>query len=405
MILWARTFRVTKRDTQFLVQMLVDGRDVGTGLVADPALTSDQRDLWIEAHSHGVETVLDSRALDLSTPGGFERFGARALPWANPTPHRPADLTEMGGRRMVEHIADAVANINHTAVLAPAHMVGDTPDEWLDVDAALTYALRKALNERDLTNVLIYYPLIARGEQFYDPQWRASIIARLSRLPIDAVWLRIHPFGTSRSGPLVLKRYLRACRDLHTLNVPLVGEHTGAIGVALAAFGAIGGVESGITVVDHTDLTNWLRLPKKGQGGGPSARIYLQELGCFIDRKKADRLFDHPGMKPAHGCRDSTCCRNGWRDTRNSYREHFVTQRAREVGAISRIPSNLRPGQCMESFLRPASDAIERVVAVEESLEPVRRQLNSWRGTLGADLADHNDFTFSPPAAGRRRTA
>ena len=170
--------RVTKRDTQFLVQMLVDGRDVGTGLVADPALTSDQRDLWIEAHSHGVETVLDSRALDLSTPGGFERFGARALPWAHPTPHRPADLTEMGGRRMVEHIADAVADINHTAVLAPAHMVGDTPDEWLDVDAALTYALRKALNERDLTNVLIYYPLIARGEQFYDPQWRASIIAR-----------------------------------------------------------------------------------------------------------------------------------------------------------------------------------------------------------------------------------
>jgi hypothetical protein len=41
---------------------------------------------------------------------------------------------------------------------------------------------------------------------------------------MDAVWLRIHPFGTGNSGPLVLKRYLRACRDLHTLNVPLVGE-------------------------------------------------------------------------------------------------------------------------------------------------------------------------------------
>jgi len=63
--------RVTRRDTQFLAQMLVDGRNVGTGLVADPALTDQQRDLWTEAHERGVETVLDPRSLDLSTPGGL----------------------------------------------------------------------------------------------------------------------------------------------------------------------------------------------------------------------------------------------------------------------------------------------------------------------------------------------
>lgn len=396
--------RVTQRDTQFLSQMLVDGRDVGTGLVADPALTNQQRDLWVEAHTRGVHTILDSRALDLSTPGGFQRSGAQTLPWAGQQPHRPADLAGAAGRRVVESIAHTAADINHKAVLAPTHFLGDA-ENWLDVDTQLVYALRTALDAHDLTDVLIYYPLIARGEQFYDPQWRALITQRLSHLPIDAIWLRIHPFGTGNSGPLVLKRYLRACRDLHTLKVPLVGQHTGTIGVALAAFGATGGVESGITVLDHTDLTTWLRPPKKSTNGGPPARIYLHELGCFIDRKKADSLFDRPGMKPTHGCRDSTCCRNGWRDTRKSHREHFVTQRAREVAALSRVPANLRPGHYMESFLRPASDAIERVVAAEASLEPVRRQLNSWRGTLGADLAENNDFTFSPPAAGRRRTA
>ncbi len=397
--------RVSYRDTQFLGQMLVDGRPVGTGLIADPSLTNAQRDLWIEAHGRGVETVLDTRALDLSTMGGFERSGARDLPWAGQRPHGPPDLVGIGARRVVEQIAEEAANVNHSAVLAPTHLVEQSDDEWLDVDSGLTVGLRKTLDDRDLTDRPIYYPLIVRGEQFYDAKWRASIIARLARLPIDAVWLRIHPFGTNRSGPLVLKRYLRACRDFHALNLPLVGEHTGTIGVALAAFGAIGGVESGVTVVDHTDLTNWLRPPRKGQGGGPSARIYLQELGCFIDRKKAERLFDRPGMKPAHACRDSTCCRNGWRDTRKSYREHFVVQRTMEVAGLSRVPSSLRPGHYMESFLRPASDAVERVTAVEESLEPIRTQLNSWRGTFGADQAEHSDFTFSPPAAGRRRTA
>jgi hypothetical protein len=103
-------------------------------------------------------------------------------------------------------------------------------------------------------------------------------------------------------------------------------------------------------------------------------------------------------MKPAQGCRDSTCCPRGWRDTRKNYREHFVAQRAREVSGLSRVPSSLRPGHYIESLRRPASDAADRA-ATEPSLERVRRQPNSWRGTLGADLRTHSDFTFSPPPA------
>ena len=76
--------RVTRRDTQFLAQMLVDGRNVGTGLVADPALTDQQRDLWTEAHERGVETVLDPRSLDLSTPGASCASGPRLCPGRPP---------------------------------------------------------------------------------------------------------------------------------------------------------------------------------------------------------------------------------------------------------------------------------------------------------------------------------
>ncbi|WP_146221040.1 hypothetical protein [Mycolicibacterium moriokaense] len=395
--------RVTGRETTLLAQMLVDGRNIGTGLVADPALTNEQRDLWIEAHDRGVETVLDPRSLDLSTAGGFLRSGVQALPWAPTSPHRPADLIGPAGRRMCERIARAVADVNHSAVLAPTHLLTEDAPEWLDVDIALTFGLRQALDDLQLSRVPIYYPLIARGEHFYNASWRAQVVDRLAPLPIDGLWLRIHPFGTGKSGPLVLKRYLAACRDLHQMGLPLVGEHTGTIGIALMAFGAVGGIESGVTVLDHTDLSRWIKPPKTTQSGGAEARIYLQELGCFLQRSKADRLFERPGMKPAQGCRDTTCCPRGWRDTRKNYRQHFVAQRAREVSGLSRVPSSLRPGHYMESFLRPASDAAERAATAEPTLERVRHQLNSWRGTLGADLRSHSDFTFSPPAAGRRR--
>ena len=399
--------RVTNHDHTFLAQMLVEARSIGTGLVADPALSDLHRDLWNEAHARGVETVLDPRTLDLSTEGGFLRSGAQALPWAPEKPHRPADLRGVAGRLLCERIADMVEAVGHTAVMAPTHLLSDTSPDWLTVDAYLTRELRAVLNARGLGNVTIYYPLIIKGEQFYDQDWRDAIKTHLKFLPIDAIWLRVHPFGTPRSGPLVLQRYLAACRDLHSLNLPLVGEHTGSIGVALMAFGAIGGIESGITFVDHTNLTGWIKPAKKSGGGGNEARVYLQGLGSFLDRSKARELFERPGMKAAHGCRDTACCRRGWRDTLVRYREHFVTQRAREANSMSQMPENLRPGQYLENFLRPATDAAARAAAVEPSLDRIRKQLDSWRGTLGADLTTHSGFSFSPPAAGKRlkRTA
>lgn len=394
--------RVTNHDHTFLAQMLVNGRNIGTGLVADPARNELHKDLWAEAHSRNVETVLDPRSLDLSTPGGILRSGAQELPWSPTVPHLPADLQGSRGRAMCELIVDMVEEAGHSAVLAPTHLLGDTNGAWLDVDAFLVTELRGSLNRRGLSAVPIYYPLITSGDNFYDPTWRAMIMPRLSDLPIDAIWLRIHPFGTPRSGPLVLKRFLAACRDFHQLQLPLVGEHTGAVGVALIAFGAIGGVESGITVVDHTDLARWTKVPKKSGGGGGEARVYLHELGVFLDRSKAETLFARPGMKAAHACRDSTCCRRGYRDTLANYREHFVGRRANEVNSLSQVPETLRPGHYMENFLRPATDKAARAASAEPALEKSRKRLDSWRGTFGADLTSHSQFSVSRPAAGKR---
>lgn len=396
--------RVGGKDHAFLAQMLVEGKTVG-GLVADPARIDDQKDLWEEAQQLGVETVLDPRTLELSTPGGILRGGARQLAWAprgSTELHTPDSLYGRAGEDLCDQLVDVVGTARLTAVLAPTHLVSSHRDPWLDIDADLTRALRRALNQAGLQRVPIYYPLITKSENFNNPQWRAAVIDILRTLPIDAVWLRIHPFGTPKSGPHALKRYLAGCRDLHQLGRPLVGEHTGAVGVALMAFGALGGIESGITVNDHTDLSDWLRVPKNGGGGGGEARIYLHQLGAFLDRSKADVLLNRSGMKAAHSCLDTSCCPRGWKDTQLRYREHFVTQRVREVNALAAVPEPLRAGQYLENFLRPASDKAVRAAEAEPALLPIRKRLDSWRGTLGNDLTSNPVHSFSLPAAGKR---
>lgn len=393
--------RVGRKDHNFLAQMLVDGKPL-SGLVADPAQADQHKDLWVEAHQHGVETVLDPRSLELSTPGGILRGGAADLPWAATELHTPDSLYAQAGVDLCDQLTDAVATAAHTAILAPTHFLASAADPWLDVDADLTHALRASLNRAGLSAVPIYYPLITKTDNFYDPKWRAAIVQSLRGLPVDAVWLRIHPFGTAKSGPVALKRYLEACRDLHQLGRPLVGEHTGAVGVGLMAFGALGGVESGITVNDHTDLSDWLRVPKKRGGGGGEARMYLHQLGAFLDRSKADALLSRPGMKAAHACLDTSCCPRGWKDMHLHYREHFVTQREREVRAFSQIPEPLRAGHYLENFLRPASDKAVRASDIEPALMSVRKRLDSWRGTFGNDLTSNPSHSFSPPAAGKR---
>jgi len=232
--------------------------------------------------------------------------------------------------------------------------------------------------------VLIYYPLVVRAAALRDTAFRDRLMPALTGLPVDALWLRIHPFGTTASGPLALRRYLELCRALHSLGVPLVAERSGTVGVALLAFGAVGGIESGVTLAEAVNLDGYLKTPKPG--ATPFAqppRVYLHEIGAFLDPKKAGGFFAHRGMKLEP-------------------RRHFATQRAREVAALSAVPEALRAGHYLENFLRPATDRAVRAAEVEPSLATARKRLESWRGTLGADLADHSSFTMSAPAAGKR---
>lgn len=387
-----------------VLQLLVEGRSIGSGLVADLRWASRQGDMLAEARRCGVETVLDPRSVDLSTPGGFVRGHARELPWAATRPHRPFDLTDLAGAAFISSIVDAVQHGQFSAVLAPTHYLAAAGDPWLAVDGQLTVQLRRELDRRGLDHVLIYYPLIMKADLLRRPEVQREMVAALgSPLPIDALWLRVHPFGTTNSGPLVLRRYLEMCRALHQVGVPLVAEHSGGVGVALLAFGAVGGIESGITYAEAVNLDNMFKPPRPEEKGfSPVPRPYLHELAAFLDPGLAEDFFARRGMKTAHGCQDAACCPRGWRDMQLQPRRHFLLRRAREVAAISAAPPSLRAGYYMENFLRPASDRAVRAAEAAPALHTVRRRLDSWRGTLGAELDKHSAFTASAPAAGKR---
>lgn len=392
------------KDGPDVLQLLVEGRSIGSGLVANPSWGSRQADLMAEATRQGLETVLDPLTVDLATVGGFGRRKNRDLAWAGEAPHMPDDLRGLAGVALVRAIAEEVQTKGYSAVLAPTHFLATVDDPWLSVDAELTHRLRTELDRLGLGHVRIYYPLVLKADLFRHTETRDRLVQALrSPIPIDAVWLRIHPFGTTNSGPLVLRHVLEGCRELHATGVPLVAEHSGTVGLALMAFGAVGGIESGITFTEGVQLGPLFKDPDPdARGFSPAPRIYLHQLGAFLPPELAEAFFATRGMKTAHGCTSNGCCPRGWQDMQIQPRRHFLLQRAHEVTTLTAAPPTLRPGFYMENFLRPASDRAVRAAEIEPSLESARRRLDSWRGTLGAQLEKHSVFTVSEPAAGKR---
>lgn len=397
----ATYLRPGHRDHTTLLNLLAEVPETLAGVVLDPCLEPRQRELREEAREAGVETVLDPRALELSTEIGFERTGLQQLPWASSAHDTPLSLQGDAADVFVDSLAAYMVEKQFSAVLAPSHYISPDDDDWLDVDADLTRRLRRALDSRAAFETLIYYPLAIHASRFRDASERRRLVHLLRALPIDALWLRVHPFG-SNSGQLAVRRYIEACKDFHQLGIPLVAEHAGAAGVALLAFGAVGGIESGITYGEQYNVGGLFRAPREGSPFSPQARVYLPELGAFLSRKQAEAFFDNRQMKGSFGCRDTSCCRRGTVDTLRDPRPHFIRQRLLEVARVSRAPETLRSQVYLEDFLRPATDLALRAARVEPALDTTRKRLEGWRSALGAMAHEGRITSFASAPEGRR---
>jgi len=305
------------------------------------------------------------------------------------------------GRRLAAAIATFVEEHGFSAVLAPTHFLLNASEEMFGADRAVATELRHALDAQGLGQTAVFYPLAIPGAVLRDRVQRAVITSSLGSMDIDAIWLRIHPFGTSSAGPVALRQYLEMAWDLRGLDVPLVGEKTGTVGLALMAFGGIGGIESGITLGERFDAQSLLRpRPPSTEPFSPAPRVYLHEIGAFASRSVARALFQNRQMIAATGCRDLSCCRNGVDDMLKDPRRHFVLRRTAEVDRIGAIAPAVRASVYLREILQPAALLAVRAARIAPELEAVQHRMESWNLTLTA-LETFGKPTPLPALGGR----
>ena len=394
--------RPNRVDHKSLLTFLANGAPAGLeGIVFDPTLCGIHAELLDETRERKIEAVLDTRAMELALQGGFVGT-RRTLPWAGEEVHQYDSLRGTSGRDCVKRIVDWMGTRRLSSILAPTHYLADgVGDPWFHIDRELTIALRELLDHAGLNHIPIYYPLAIKGEAFFDNRQREQIRVAFSSLPIDAVWLRVHPFGT-RSGGNVVRKYIRACADLHPSALPLVAEKSGTTGLALLAFGAVGAIESGVTIGEHFDANNLVSPRNSGKPFTPHARVYIPELQTFLSKKQARAFFDNRSIRTFFACKEEGCCPRGSDDMLLHAKEHFLRRRAGEIKRLSTLPETLRAARYMEETLRPATDKMAKAVAAEPQLQTTQQRLALMRTVLGAILEEALPVSFSAVPEGKR---
>lgn len=376
--------RPGRNDHTVFEQLLAEDRAV-SGLVLDARHEIRQRRLRETLVDNGVNAVLDTNFMEMSTPGGSVLAGLAELPWRGFADASATELMGGRGQQLAAAVAAFVDDHGFTAVLAPTHLLSSPTDTMFGADRAVATHLRLALDARGLRDATLFYPLALPASPMGGSVHRAVVSSALSSLDIDAVWLRLHPFGTSAAGPIALRRYIEIGWSLGSLGLPIVGERTGTIGLAMMAFGAIGGIESGITLGERFDARALTRpRPVTGDPFSPAPRVYLQEIGAFVTRAVAQTFFENRQMIAATGCRDVSCCRLGVVDMLKNPRRHFVLQRTAEVNRLGATAPAARASVYLREVLQPHALVALRAARVARELEPAQRHLESWNLTLSA---------------------
>jgi len=388
-------------DHLILQQLVVEGR-APTGFVFDARYGDRQRDLWEAAVDANLDAVLDPNAQELWTPAGRQLSGLHGVAWSSVADQGEFSLRGAEGEALVSLLADHIAANHFTSVLAPTHYLQGPADRQLGVDLHLARVLRRALDQRGLQGVRLYYPLALPARSLALPANRAHLVRQFGDMDIDAIWLRLHPFGTSASGPIALRRYIDICLDLQRLGVPLVAERTGTVGIALLSFNAVGGIECGVTLGERFDAGRLLHMQSRtGDPYSHPAMVYLAAIDTFIGTVEGRQLLARRAVKAALGCPDGRCCRHGPEDMVRDPRRHAVIQRLREVEQVGGLPPHRRPQEYLD-HLRNAGDIAVRLAANHPVLEKARRRLDSWRGTLSILPDEIVPLTGPVPAVGRR---
>lgn len=321
-----------------------------------------------------AEVVLDTNAAELSVPGRFSG-AAKSAPWAgNGRILEPGDFVAGTNRSVIEPIARFAVDKGMTAVMAPAHYLGDHTIDWLGVDIRACEALRLALDREGGEHIMIDYPLILTHRQLRDPVVRNRILAELNDLPFDHLWLRVSGLGADATGA-GMSRYVEAVRPLRNLDRPIIADQLGGLaGLAASAFGAVSGFAHGIESKQRFDAGDWLKQNARSGGGRPK-RMYVPSLDRWMEVAEARQMFDDARTtRQIFGCPDLTCC--GDIDKLLSNPDaHFMVQRQRAVRALSDTPESVRVEMFLHDQLEQRMKEAQRATRIKKVCDETRKKI------------------------------
>lgn len=336
-----------------LETLLASGRLLMNRLIFEASAVSRQRDLLVALGEAGSELILDTNVAELSSVGRFSG-AAKTAPWANPeSVLTPDDLRRSANRDVIGHIARFAVQNGFHAVHAPAHMLEGSTDKLFGIDCEAAIALRRAMDVEGGKAIRIDYPLMIKNNSLRDPAQRRAFISGLENSPIESIWLRISGFG-SDATPMGLRRYIAAMMDFHRLARPVIADGVGGlVGLAIAAFGAAGGISHGVAEKERFDASDWSKPPERG-GGGREKRVLIPGIDRLLSIKQVNSLMAAPGARRLLSCHDRSCCPNGLPDTLKDPKAHYLRQRFRQVEHLSLVPEAHRIPHFLEKELGSA---------------------------------------------------
>lgn len=395
--------RASRNDHRALMNLLAAGDTSCFGVVFDAAQEDRHKELKEQVLAARLDAILDTKAMQLALPGGYTKALAK-LPWADKDRmHLPGDFLGMAGRRLVAAIGDHVVQHGYTEVLAPTHLLRACDDPWLAIDVETTRRLREHLDQNGGRSIPVIYPLALSYEVFRTPHLRAQVINALINVKADAIWLKIDGLKGAHATPTAVNNFIAAAADFHQLGRKLVADCIGGkVGLALMAFGAVGGIAHGIGVFETFD-SGHLRSISNSTPFTPPMPVYFPGIDAMLSAKDAEKLLEaSPQAKAAFACRDTHCCKRGVRDMLADPRRHYVVQRMKEVAELAQYPESIRANQFLDKNLRPATDRAlqaaslslgdEKLVA---KLQTNRKRLDNLRVALGKQLEKSPPRSFA----------
>jgi hypothetical protein len=357
-------------------------------LVFDAAYTGRQADFLHAQKMAGREIVIDLNVAETAMPGRFAST-VKKLPWGNPDrPWIPGDFGATRNNDFAKRFAEFVTNIGPSAVLAPVHKAEG--GKWRSIDLRATERLRMELDRAGAKDVAIDYLVIIEAREFRDDEKRAAALDGVSDLPVQNLWVRVSGFGATSTGART-RNLIEAARCLQDPGLPLVLDMAGGFaGISTLAFGAFGGISHGAAQHESFDLADW-RKPPNGKGGGAYPRAYVSELDRYLTEPQLQAFFAVRGTRTRFACADSSCCAHGYQDMLENGHAHFITQRSRQLEALSKIPPSRRAENFLLRQLDPAVRSTRQASKLKFSDDGVQKlvgdaksRLTRLRDALGA---------------------